>query len=130
MGKYEYFSRLWPENQESLFDGDESLCDHAEDFSAWAEDLVAKVKTEPDQVAVNQAKVQLIDRYFDWRSTVPKSHRNRISETGHTCIFHVFEKTYQALRAIELSLKTTPLVIPETSPAKATIYQPLILGEE
>ncbi len=130
MADYEYFEDLWPPNQGSMFEGDDSLCAFAEHFLEWAEDLAAEATDGSDQVAVNQAKVQLLDRYFEWRATVPKTHRNRVSESGHTCIFHVFEGTYYVLRAVELSLTPPLLFIPEPPPPTEMIYTPLILGEE
>jgi ribosome-associated toxin RatA of RatAB toxin-antitoxin module len=130
MAEYEYFESLWPLDKDSLFEGVEGLCDYAEAFLEWAEEVVADATTDSNLVAVNQAKVRLIDKYFEWRATVPKTHRNRVNDSGHACIFHVFEKTYQVLRATELSLRPPPLYIPEPPRSKEVIYTPLILGEE
>jgi hypothetical protein len=130
MAEYEYFQDLWPPNKVSLFEGDETLCGYAEHFLGWAEKLVANVTANPNSVAVNQAYLQLLHKYHEWRVTVPKNHRNRMNESGHTCIFHIFEGAYQALRAVELSLTPPLLYIPEPTSPREVIYTPLILGEE
>jgi hypothetical protein len=79
---------------------------------------IAQRSNDKGIVAVNQAYVRLITKYFDWRSAVPKAHRNRIGETGHTCIFHVFERAYHQLRVIELTVTSQPLLFlpPEPPP--------------
>src|SRR5687767_9305832 len=89
-------------------------CAYALRFKKWAEALCLSVGEAVRQdgagavVAVNQAKVLLVDKYFEWRAAAPKAHRNRTGE-GHTCLFHVMDETYRTLRAIELSL-TPPLL--------------------
>ena len=85
-------------------------CSYARKFAKWSATLVES--SQPNVVMVNQAKVLLVDKYFEWRIYVPKSHRNRIGTGGHRCIFHVFEQTYEKLRVMELSLTPPMLFIP------------------
>jgi hypothetical protein len=60
------------------------------------------------------------DKYFEWRSTVPKSHKNRIGETtSHLCIFNVWLEGYKTLRAVELSLTPPLVLLPPAPPAKS-----------
>ena len=106
------------------------LCPYARSFLEWAEELVTQAMSKRDTVGVNQAKLRLLDKYFDWRTEVPQAHRNRTgSYNGHVCIFHVFEEAYRVLRVAELSLTPSPLYIPAPRPPREVIYTPLILGE-
>ena len=72
----------------------------------------------------------------EWRAQVPKNHRHRVSENGHTCIFHVFERTYQRIRMVELKLVPPVIVIevpvkaPPALPQVQGIYLGEVIGEE
>jgi hypothetical protein len=103
-------------------------CPHARKFAEWSATLV-ETSQGPNLVKVNQAKVLLLDRYFEWRSYVPKSHRNRVGPGGHRCIYHVFEQTYEKLKVIELSLTPPPLFLPPPPPPPPQIAG-LFLGME
>src|SRR4051812_6758926 len=112
--------RLWGDFSPQ---GQPAHCPYAEKFNQWTETLYASVGHAVKQdnasaaVAVNQAKVLLVDRYFEWRMAAPKAHRNRTGE-GHICLFHVFDETYRPLRATELSLPPPLLFLPQPSPAR------------
>lgn len=120
------FEQIWERAHEFQFstEDDVPLCPFAQQFVEWARELSSKVRAKPDLVTINQAKILLIDKYFEWRGIVPKSHRNRIGPGGHQCIFHVFEMTYQGLRAIELSLTPPMLFIPPPPPAPTPYIPP------
>lgn len=111
---------LWGE---FLPQGQTTYCAYAAQFKRWSDALCTTAATTAQAagaegaVAVNQAYVQLLTKYFDWRSAVPKSHRNRIGDLGHTCIFHVFAQAYQQLRTVELSL-SPPLLFLPVAPAE------------
>ena len=60
-----------------------------------------------------------------------------MSENGHTCIFHVFERTYQRIRMVELKLVPPVMVIevpvkppPPALPQVQGIYLGEVMGEE
>ena len=91
-------------------------CVYAQRFAEWSNGLITSVAQEPDAVGVNQAKLLLQDKWHDWRSLVPKAHRNQFSSRGHTCIFQVYEKAYIQLRRIELSLTPPLLFLPSGEP--------------
>src|SRR5262245_52349760 len=97
------FSTLW--NRHASLMGAEPLeeppnyCPYAQRFAQWAEELCVKSIQTPSLVALNQGKVLLIDKYFEWRSCVPKRHRS-LAEGGHTCIFQVFATAYERLRLV------------------------------
>src|SRR3990172_4786725 len=90
-------------------------CRYAQEFSGWTEDLLEFVE-EPSVVSVNQAKVLLLDKYFEWRRFVPQSHRRRLGNTGHCCIYQVFASTYDRLKLVELSLTPPMLFLPPPPP--------------
>ena len=100
-----------------------SYCAYADRFRKWTGTLCTSVgeSVKHDNakaaVAINQAKVLLLDKYFEWRAASPKAHRNRTGE-GHTCLFHVFDETYRTLRAIELSLTPPLLFLPPAPPPR------------
>jgi hypothetical protein len=114
------FSEIWKGLEEFEFTRPEEqpdLCVFALAFSEWFDWLMHDIVTdEPTVIFVNQAKVLLVDKYFEWRNSVGKNHRNRIGEAGHTCIFHVFDQGYERLREIELALMR-PLLFSPPKPA-------------
>lgn len=87
-----------------------NLCRYAVQFKLWADTLCDKHTGAI--VDINQAKVLLLDKYYDWKQYVPKPHRKHTGDRGHTCIFHVFEATYKTLRLAELSLNPPLLFLP------------------
>lgn len=112
------FEVLW--NRESnLFDllQEPERCVFAQRLFDWSSELVASVSNNASIVFVNQAKVLLLDKYFEWRSFVPKSHRNRLGAIGHSCIFQVFCEAYESLKVVELSLTPPMLFLPQPQPA-------------
>ena len=99
------------------------MCSYAAKFSEWADQLCAEVTKESKIATVNQGKLLLQDKYFEWTKPVPPQHRVH-SGKSHLCIFQVYAQTYERLRAIELSLK--PLLLPaEPLPQ----YAGIILGQ-
>src|SRR5260370_1167071 len=93
------------------------ICPAAHQFQQWTETLCKNVGEEVRYnnpraaVAVNQEKILLTEKSFEGRAAVPKAHRNRTGE-AHTCLYHVFVKTSQPLRVIELSLPPPLLFLP------------------
>ena len=112
-------------------DAQANYCNYARLFERWAADMLREyVHQEPDVVRIAQAKVRLIDQYFQWRVQVPKSHRNRIGEDGHICIFHVFERAYQQIKMVELTLSPPPIIVQPPPPPRAlTEIGGIYLGE-
>ena len=53
-------------------------CQYALTFSEWVEELL-RDSVPPSIVTVNQAKVQLVDKFFEWRKFVPRSHQRHVS---------------------------------------------------
>lgn len=89
------------------------LCEFAQFFNTWVEWLFKEIISDkPTVISVNQAKILLADKYFEWRSLVPKSHRDRISYRGHNCIFQIFVQAYERIKLIELSLTPPMLFFP------------------
>lgn len=111
------FESLWNRFEEFELPIEQpAICVYAQTLSEWTTELCANVARAPGIVAVNQSKVLLVDKYFEWRNAVPLSHRNRVGKIGHICIFHVFEKAYERLKVIELALTPPLLFLPEPPP--------------
>ena len=110
------------------FPDEPEVCRYAQAFSGWAAQAL-DLGEEPNVVAVNQAKVLLVDKYFDYFSVVPKRHRYHSSPRGHICIFQVFLQYYQQLRALELSLTPPMLFLPPPPPPPPQIAG-IFIGEE
>lgn len=113
------------------------FCPFAQEFEKWADELCSTTEKARTLAAVNVAKVLLTDKYFEWRTFVPRKHR-AISSTsgGHTCIWHVFETTYRRIKIMELTISLPPfaplqqaLPAPASPPAPPPIATGIYLGE-
>jgi hypothetical protein len=108
----------------------EQLCEHAQKFAHWTETLCAKAEARKDKIALNHAFVLLLLQYFAWRNAVPKTHRDHISEQGHVCIFHIFDRAYQRLHELHLTLEPILTSYPAQPPAPQMIeVTHMTLGE-
>jgi hypothetical protein len=117
-------------------------CEFAEQFGAWTEELLAPILMpghQPTVEAIYRTKVLLADRYMEWRSTVPKSHRDRTAPAGrggHECIFAVFVGAYEQLRQAQLAVAppriSQPGPAPSSPPVPASAPQiaGIFIGEE
>ena len=94
-----------------LKEGKPNLCVYALQFKKWTDDLI-QFPNDPDLLDIYKAKLNLLDKYFDWYHSVPKRHRFYIGDRGHICIFQVFVMAFHELRTVELSLKPFPLIAP------------------
>lgn len=77
-------------------------------FAAWAKDIYLPAIQRRDIVALNQAKLRLLDRFFEWRASIPKKYRNDFMA--------VFEDAYHQLKIAELSLTPPVLFLPPPQP--------------
>ena len=124
------FVRLLEEEDEEHPLGDRALCTYAEQFLQWTESLYVEHSTTAIKIA--QAKVLLLDKYYDWRNYVPRAHRFHATERGHACIYHVLDYAYRKLRLAELA-QTPPLLFvprPPPPPPAAPVLEATILGLE
>jgi methionine aminopeptidase len=96
----------------------EDICEYAKHFRASTKQYCEPAIHSGDLIQINQCKIRLLDRYFEWKAAVPKSHRNRIGEHSHICIFHIFETAYNSLRIAELSISGPPIYLPPPPPPK------------
>jgi len=111
-----HFDIIWEQFDDFEFSEQPArLCRYAQAFSDWTAQTL-DICQDSTIVEVNQAKVLLIDKYFEYFSIVPKRHRYHLSPRGHICIFHVFVQFYQELKALELSLTPPMLFVPPPPP--------------
>lgn len=129
------FESLWNRHADfRLPEKKKDNCVYAREFSEWTNDLCAKVKQSPNIVAVNQGELSLLKKYFEFRNSVPRNHRDRLGKVGHECIFQVFERAFESLREIELKLTPPPLFSqqepsPPAPPAPPAQISGIFLGE-
>jgi hypothetical protein len=122
-----FFESLWSEPltaEEEL----PSLFRFAAAFQPWAETLITSTLRQPTTVSINQAKILLVDKYFEWRSVAPRGHRDKMNITGHVCIWHVFEAAYNRLREAEITLTPPLLFVPSPPALPAPVQPPQIAG--
>ena len=116
MGFEERFKSIWFQQREiDVQPLPENKCVFAQSFSQWVMGLF-KCLEDPSIVAVNQAKVLLQDKYFEYYRYVSKKHRKHRSPRGHICIFQVYEAAYDQLKVIELQITPPMMFVPEEKP--------------
>lgn len=126
-----------PELPEPEIEKPSNLCVYAQQFDAWAQELCVGSVRNLSVVSLNQAKVLLLDKYMQWKASVPKRHRAYTASgpNSHICIYHVFETAYDRLRVLELSL-TPPMLflplppLPPPPPPPAPQVMGIFLGED
>lgn len=129
------FTELWDHQEFHLPDEEQvKICSSARKFGEWCDPLINEAVRQKDPIALNQAKIHLVDRYFNWRGSVTKSHRELVRDENHICIWHIFERAYQQIRAAELVLTPPQLFVPEpaqSSRLPTVIKEPtgIYLGE-
>jgi hypothetical protein len=112
----ERFQHIWGQiNDIEIPEPVENKCFYAHGFTGWVQQLINGIQN-PTVVSVNQAKVLLLDKFFEWHRYVPNAHRMRLGNRGHICIFQVFEAAYDHLKVIELSLTPPLLFLPDSVP--------------
>jgi hypothetical protein len=121
---------IWNQSKHLEFSTQEppTLCPFGRKFSDWAKALCSGVHDDANIAAINRAKVLLLDKYFDWRSVVPKTHRHHAGVSGHQCILHVLIESYEFLRALELSLTPPAQFFPAPSSLPEALPPPQIAG--
>jgi hypothetical protein len=151
MSKLEPFESLYPPHRGTLFEGDESLCASARQFLATTTKLLSRLLAEVEPVieasgsddkqvhqalvAINTAKVQLLDAFFEARRLAPKSCQLRVKRGyDHTCIFTVFEESYQEIARLKSPIMGPIFELPKP-PQPPTLsrrveYVPLFLDED
>lgn len=85
-------------------------CGYSRQFQAWAEQLAEGLLAKITTVTMNQAKLQLQDKWHEWRATVPTGHWQEHGE--HACVDAVYLGMYQKLRATELVINPPLLYTP------------------
>jgi len=107
---------------------EDKRCEAAKQFEEWIQQYCLTGLKKADALTILQNKNDLTDSYMQRRRDVSKSHRDHVTERGHTCIFHIFERYYRQLRAAELSLKPIPLseLVKPSSPVISEPPPPIV----
>lgn len=100
------FDTIWnsPNFRWEIPEEQDDICIYARSFSADIEHMCRDAISNPSHISTNQAIVIVVKKFMEYRTLVPKSHRNRISEHGHFCIFHAFERAVQTLLLLQMRL--------------------------
>lgn len=129
----------------SLGDGaedeqDEALANYCADglaFHRYTEDVLTRyVRGSTDIVRIAQAKVLVLDRYLEFRVYASKSHKDKLGDKGHVCLYQVLIQGMHEIRAKQLTLEPPevlmvppkPAAVP-TESAYALLPPALFLGE-
>ena len=95
---------------------DPACCNPAGRFKAWTQELLSGLAPEgssPTPVAINQAKVRLLDQYWHERGDTESGHRDRLSGPGNQpCVLSIFLETVAKIRDIEGRVAPPPLTEP------------------
>ena len=130
------FARIWAEiaRFQALPSADQSevaWCPPARPFIQWCANLAAEAGRQPTVMKVKYAKLLLGERYFHFRASVGKNHRD-VTRT-HPCLYQAFVETWESLNELELALAPLEL-LPQAAPAPNTGVQQrvagILLGEE
>ena len=105
-------------------------CAFAKQFQNWVDTTFGEVLQEGDFTSLVQCKLFLLDRYFQFRASMPRRHRAPSpGRSGHTCIFEVFEASYNQLRFLELSLAPPPFARPAPHVRMPSPASSVLVGE-
>jgi len=116
------FERIWQQTQYVDVTltppaSEDERCVFAKQYAAWAQQAYQALPDPPTVDEVHRVILLNTLKYFEFRGVVPKSHRDLVSDRGHSCIFHVFEETFQLLKFTILSLPAhTTLLLPKPAP--------------
>jgi hypothetical protein len=98
-------------------DEEENLCVFARRYQAWAREMCAPILENPSVDQIHLGMLLNTMQYYETRAILPKRHRNHVGERGHTCVFHVAERTFYFLRLKLFSLREhTVLLLPKPAP--------------
>jgi hypothetical protein len=123
------FNMIWSRFDDFEFsEAPVERCPYAQSFFNWAIRML-DLSQDVSLVGLNQAKVLLVDKYFEHFSIAPKGHRYHFSPRGHVCIFQVFLEIYQRLKARELALSPPMLFLPRRASPPPQIAG-IFIGEE
>jgi hypothetical protein len=124
------FDSLWHNFDDlDLPEAPDNMCQYARALSDSAS-KVRELGLSSDIVAVNQAKLLLLEKYFEFFCIVPRQHRYHLSPRGHKCIFQVFIELYSLIKSHELSSLSPPMLFEPPPPPPPPQIAGIFLGEE
>lgn len=110
VGEEDLLGLSWPEKADPA-----APCAYAVEFQAFCDTLLAHLeglKAAELEVALANAKRELLDRYLDFVTDTPVGHTNAAGRKAstHRCIVDVLNDTGRHLRLRDRSLPPPPLV--------------------
>ncbi len=83
-------------------------CPPTRPFVQWCTKLATEAAKEPTIAKVKHCKVLLTDRYFHFRASVGRQHRDVTN--AHPCLYQAFVETWESLNELELALAPLELL--------------------
>ena len=87
-----------------------NLCPPGTQFLLWCSKLIEMVQESGPQI-LPYAKANLQEKYFAFRNSASKKHRDKMGSKTHQCIYTIWVDTYEQLGLLGLS--TAPQVDPD-----------------
>lgn len=88
----------------------QGFCRYAKEFADWVEAELLANKEGMTERAINEAKLDLFDKYWEINFRMRKHHVPIYSAADHLCVYHVFERTSEELIDLHrYSVKRPPL---------------------
>lgn len=81
-------------------------CEPARGLLKWIDGRFSFVDQEPAVEAIEAAKFDLLEKYFDWYQAVTDEHRRTIPAADrHVCLLEVFQAAYFYLDDLDLHVR-------------------------
>jgi hypothetical protein len=89
-------------------------CRWAAEFEEWAVQHVQTVLRDSTIERINQGKLVLLDKYYEWRSSTPPNHKAQNGKRGkHRCLLDVMDDIYGVLNRTSRRISPPVLTRPK-----------------
>lgn len=108
--KTEEFEAIWSSHTIDDIPNPKAPCQYANEFQGWASSQVEQAQYSPTQFLINEKMVIITKKYREYMRHIPEDHHILAKETGHKCVYAVWDKCCKTLE--EAELKLTPQLPP------------------
>lgn len=104
---------------------EEDLCIFARRYQTWAYEMCKPILENPSVDKIHLGMLLNTMQYHETRAILPKAHRNHVSERGHTCVFHLYDRTFHVLKLkLYVLPEHTGLMLPQPPPPQPPLPLP------